>query len=147
MSLIGTIENDLTSARKTGDRIKSDTLKMVKSDLMYEKAKTGNELTEEQILEVVARAAKKRREAIQEYKKGNRPDLVQKETDELFIIEQYLPEQLTEQDIEDIISEKLKEFGSVTKKDFGQIMGVLMNELKGKADGSLVKDILMKKLD
>lgn len=147
MSLIETIENDLTSAMKTGDTIKADTLKMVKSDLMYEKAKTGKELSEEQVLEVVTRAAKKRREAIQEYKKGNRPDLAKKETDELVVIEEYLPEQLTEKDIENIISEKLKEMGSVTKKDFGQIMGVLMNELKGKADGSLVKDILMKKLD
>ena len=147
MSLFETIENDLTSAMKTGETIKADTLKMVKSDLMYEKAKTGKELTDEQILEVVTRAAKKRREAIQEYKKGNRPDLVKKETDELEVIEQYLPDQLSENDIENIISEKLKDFGSVTKKDFGQIMAVLMKELKGKADGSLVKDILMKKLD
>ena len=147
MTLLETIEADLKQALKNNDIIKADTLRMLKSDMTYEKAKTGKELTEEQMIEVATRAAKKRKEAIEEYKKGNRNDLAQKEASELEILQSYLPEQLSESDIEKLITEKLESFGVVTKKDFGQIMGSIMKDLKGKADGAIVKDILMRKLD
>ncbi len=147
MNLLEKIESDLKAAMKSGDSFKTETLRMVKSDLMYEKAKTGKDLTDEKMLEVVARAAKKRKEASEEFKKGKRNDLEKKELDELVIIETYLPQQMTQDEVEQYIAGRLAEYGSVTKKDFGQIMGAIMKELKGKADGGIVREILQKKLE
>jgi len=147
MNLLEKIESDLKAAMKSGDSFKTETLRMVKSDLMYEKAKTSKDLTDEKMLEVVARAAKKRKEASEEFKKGKRNDLEKKELDELVIIETYLPQQMTQDEVEQYIAGRLAEYGSVTKKDFGQIMGAIMKELKGKADGGIVREILQKKLE
>jgi len=147
MNLLQQIESDLTAAMKSGDSVRSGTLKMVKSDLMYEKAKTGEDLNDEQMLEVVTRAAKRRRESIEEYRRGNREDLAEQEAAELVIIEAYLPEQMSDEDIEKAVSEKIAEMGEVTQKDFGRVMGVLMKDLKGKADGKAVKSALTKALE
>jgi len=147
MNLLQQIESDLTAAMKSGDSVRAGTLKMVKSDLMYEKAKTGEDLNDEQMLEVVTRAAKRRRESIEEYRRGNREDLAEQEAAELVIIETYLPEQMSDEDIEKAVSEKIAEMGEVTQKDFGRVMGVLMKDLKGKADGKAVKSALTKALE
>ena len=147
MNLLQQIESDLTAAMKSGDSVRSGTLKMVKSDMMYEKAKTGEDLNDEQMLEVVTRAAKRRRESIEEYRRGNREDLAEQEAAELVIIEAYLPEQMSDEDIEKAVSEKIAEMGEVTQKDFGRVMGVLMKDLKGKADGKAVKSALTKALE
>ncbi len=146
MNMQQTIEADLTKAMKSGDTERAETLKMVKSDLMYEKAKTGKDLSDETMLEVVSRAAKRRRESIAEFEKGNRQDLANKEKAELAIIETYLPAQMSAADIEKAIDEKLKAIGGVSQKDFGRVMGEIMKELKGKADGAEVRKILQSKV-
>ncbi|MCU0847619.1 MAG: GatB/YqeY domain-containing protein [Spirochaetes bacterium] len=146
MNLLEKIESDLKDAIKKGESLKSETLKMVKSDLMYEKAKTGKDLSPEQMLEVTGRAAKRRKEAMEEFRKGNRPDLAEKEAGELAIIETYLPKQMTEEEIEKYIAEKITSMGQVSQKDTGKLMGELMKELKGKADGGIVKKILSAKV-
>lgn len=146
MNLIEKIEAELKTAMKNGDTLRAETLKMLKSDLTYEKAKTGKDLGEHQILEVLSRAAKRRREAISEFKKGNRPDLAEKEAKELAIVEEFLPAQMSEEEIAAAIEAKLAAMGSYTQKDAGRIMGELMKELKGKADGTVVKNLLTKRL-
>jgi len=119
---------------------------MLKSDIAYEKGKTGKDLTDEQLLEVVSRSAKRRRESINEFQKGNRQDLVDIETQQLAVVEEYMPKQMTEEEIEKYISDKIATLGSVTQKEIGKLMGELMKELKGKADGGSVKAILSKKI-
>ncbi len=146
MSLLKQIESDMREAMKAGDTLRADTLKMVKSDIMYEKAKTGENLSEEKVLEVVTRAAKKRRESMEEYRKGNREDLAEKEEKENEIIQAYLPEMMSEEEVSSTIDEIIAGAGAVSKKDFGRIMGMLMKELKGKADGAIVKKLLGEKL-
>ena len=146
MNLLEKIEADLRESMKKGDKERAETLKMLKSDLMYEKAKTGKDLTDEKMLEVTARAAKKRKESIEEFRKGNREDLAAKEAAELKIIEEFLPKQMSEAEIEKYITDKVAALGGVSKKDMGRVMGELMKELKGRADGSLVKSILSKKV-
>ncbi|MCP4136643.1 MAG: GatB/YqeY domain-containing protein [bacterium] len=146
MNLLETIDSHLKDAIKAGDTNKAGTLKMVKSDLMYEKAKTGEDLTDEKMLEVVSRAAKRRKESILEYRKGEREDLAAQEESELVIIQEYLPEQMSEADVEAFISAKLAEMGEVSQKDFGRVMGSMMKELKGKVDGGVVKKVLTAKL-
>ncbi len=146
MSILEKIETDFREALKGRDTLKAETLKMLKTDLMYEKARTGEDLDEEKMIEVISRAAKKRKEASNEYRKGNREDLAKNEEDELAIIETYLPEQLSEKEIEGVLDGILGEMGEVTQKDFGRVMGTAMKELKGKADGVLVKKILTAKI-
>ena len=147
MNLLEKIEVDLKNAMKAGDTVRAGTLKMLKSDIAYEKGKTGKELTDELIIDIVSRSAKRRRDSIKEFQKGNRQDLVDKETKELAIVEEYLPKQMSEEEIDKHISEKLASLGAVTQKDIGRVMGEIMKELKGKADGGVVKTILSKKIE
>ncbi|HQO40854.1 MAG TPA: GatB/YqeY domain-containing protein [Spirochaetota bacterium] len=147
MSLLQKIESDMKDALKSGDKVRSGTLKMLKSDMMYEKAKTGKDITDEQALDVIKRAAKRRKESIREFEAAGRTDLVDVETGELKIIEEYLPEQLGPEEIEKVVVSILSEAGEVSQKDFGRIMGMAARELKGKADGALIKEILQRKMD
>jgi uncharacterized protein len=147
MNLLEKIDQDLKNAMKAGDTVRAGTLKMLKSDIAYEKGKTGKELTEELIIEIVSRSAKRRRDSIKEFQKGNRQDLVDKEKIELAIVEEYLPKQMSEEEIDTHISEKLASLGALTQKDIGRVMGEIMKELKGKADGGVVKTILSKKIE
>jgi len=147
MNLLEKIEFDLLNAMKSGDAARAGTLKMLKSDMSYEKGKTGKDMSDEQMLEVVSRSAKRRRESIKEFQRGNRQDLVDKETQELAIVEEYLPQQMGGEEIEKFITEKLSSLEEITQKDFGRIMGEVMKELKGKADGAVVKSILSAKLE
>jgi uncharacterized protein YqeY len=146
MNLLEKIEQELKSAMKSGNSVRTETLKMLKSDISYEKGKTGKELTDELLLEVVTRSAKRRRESIKEFQKGGRQDLVDKETEELAVVEEFLPKQMTEEEIDTFITGKLAALGTVTQKEMGRVMGEIMKELKGKADGGAVKAILSKKV-
>jgi uncharacterized protein len=147
MGLFEKIDTDLRDAIKSKNEDVLRTLRMVKSDIMYEKTKGSEDLSEEKVLELVIRASKKRKEAMDEFKKAGRNDLADKEAVELAIIERYLPKQLNEQEVVDIIDKKIKEMGEVTKKDFGRVMGIMMKELKGQVDGSIVKKLLTQKLE
>jgi uncharacterized protein YqeY len=147
MELLEKIEQDLKESIKSKNEELMRTLRMLKSDIMYEKTKGSGDLPEEKVLEVVKRAAKRRKESIEEFTKAGRSDLADKESAELAIIERYLPKQLDAAEIEKAIDDKLKSLGEVSKKDFGKIMGMLMKEFKGQADGVLVKEILTKKME
>ncbi len=146
MSILQNIESDLKSAIKNKDEIIVSTLRMLKSDIAYEKARGSEDLGEDQVLEIVNRAAKRRKESITEYEKADRNDLAEKERTELSIVQRYLPAQMSETEIESAIDDIISSIGEVSQKDFGKIMGQLMKDLKGKADGAQVKSILQKKL-
>ncbi len=146
MSILQNIESDLKIAIKNKDEIVVSTLRMLKSDIAYEKARGSEDLSEEQVLEIVNRAAKRRKESITEYEKADRDDLAEKERTELAIVQRYLPAQMSDTEIESAIDDIISSMGEVSQRDFGKIMGQLMNDLKGKADGARVKSILQKKL-
>jgi len=146
MSILQNIESDLKNAIKNKDEIVVSTLRMLKSDIAYEKARGSEDLNEDQVLEIVNRAAKRRKESITEYEKADRDDLAEKERTELSIVQRYLPAQMSETEIESAIDDIISSMGEVSQKDFGKIMGQLMKDLKGKADGAQVKLILQKKL-
>lgn len=147
MSLLQKIESDLHDSIKNKDEITLRTLRMLKSDIMYEKTKGEGDLPDDKILEIVTRASKKRKEAIGEFEKAGRNDLADREKEELAVIEKYLPEQLSEAETSAIIDRMLGEMGEISKKDLGKIMGPVMKELKGKVDGGIVKRLLTEKLD
>jgi len=145
------IKEDLNEALKSGDTLRISVLRMVLSSLhnkeIEKKGKNQNpELTEEEIIEVLKREVKKRKEAIETYLKGNRNDLADKEKKELEIIIAYLPKQLSEEEIKKIVQEAIQKLGAQSEKDFGKVMGFLMKELKGKADAGLVSQIVKESL-
>ena len=146
------ISNDLKEALKGGNQTKISTLRMVLSSLHnkeIEKKGKGQEpkLTEEETIEVLMNEAKKRKESNEAYLKGNRNDLADKEKKELEIITIYLPKQLSEEEIKKIVQETIQKIGAQSEKDFGKVMGLLMKELKGKADTKLVSQIVKKSLE
>ena len=147
MNLLEKIEAGMKEAMKSGDKDRSGTLKMLKSDMMYEKAKTGQDISEEQMQDAVNRAAKKRKESIREYEAAGRSDLAAQEAIELKIIEEFMPRQMSHDEITTVVDKILSGAGEVSQKDFGKLMGMASKELKGKADGAIIKDILQKKLE
>jgi hypothetical protein len=94
------------------------------------------------VLDVIAKEVKKRREAIEMYQKGNRPELAEKETIEMGVLQSYLPKQMSEDEIKALVVDAIAKTGAKTKQDMGKVMGVLMPQVKGKADGSLVGRIV-----
>lgn len=143
------INSDLIAAMRAGETQKRDTLRILSSAIKDEeikKQKREQGLSEEETIEVVARSIKQRRDSISEYEKANRPELAQVEKDEIAIIEKYLPEQLSEEEVQKIIREIIAEVGATGKSDFGKVMGVAMQKMKGKTNGDLVKRITEQEL-
>ncbi|HOF33124.1 MAG TPA: GatB/YqeY domain-containing protein [Spirochaetota bacterium] len=146
MSLFKKIESDLQDSLKSGNELRLSVLRMLKSDIMYEKNKTGKDLPEDKILETVSRAAKRRKESITEFDKAGRTDLSDKEKKELLIIEEYLPKQMTETEISAFVEDFISKNGKPQSSETGRFIGMIMKDLKGRADGSLVKEIVSKKI-
>mgnify|MGYP001564730386 FL=1 len=152
MSLSETIKTDLKTSLKEKREFETGVLRLLASVFQnkeIEKKGKGLEprLSDEEIIEILTREAKKRKEAAEIYKQGNRDDLAKKEIEESEIIKKYLPEQLGEEEITKIIEGIIQKSGVVNQNDFGRVMGEAMKELKGKADAKLVSEIVKKKLE
>lgn len=137
------INDDLKEAMKSGDKLKLETLRSLRASVIeFNKNGTGKELVEEDAQKILLQAAKKRKDAIDMYKQAGRQDLLEKEEAELAIIASYLPEQLTEDQVIDILKGLIAQVGAEGPKDMGKVMGLAMKELRGKADGTLVQQCL-----
>lgn len=149
MSLKDTINNDIKNAMLNKESRRLETLRMVKAKLLekeVEKRVTPEGMTEEDEMQVLLSSAKMRKEAIEEFDKAGRKDLADKERDELEIIQRYLPKQMTREEISNLVGELASKLGVQGPKDFGKLMGAAMKELRGKADGKIVQDIVKAKL-
>lgn len=140
MSLKDRISIDMKDALKTGDKIRLWTLRLLVSAVRYQEIENKKELGEEEILQVVSRELKKRREAASEYRKGNREELAEKEEQEAKILESYLPPQLSDEEIEHIIKQAIDEVKPMGPGDMGKVMSVVMPKVKGRADGKKVNE-------
>ncbi|MFH0906748.1 MAG: GatB/YqeY domain-containing protein [bacterium] len=120
--------------------------KLSKEENNPEKLDELSNLTDEEIIEVISSESKKRKDSIEQYEKGNRQELAEKEKKELEILVDYLPEQMDEDEIRKIISKKIEEVGASGPQDTGKIMGAIMGQLKGKADGNIVSKIVQEEL-
>lgn len=161
MSLKETIQNDVKKAMMDKDTLKVSVLRMVlaaisnrEKDKRGKLAKEGVEdlekeslLTDEEVLEVLSSEVKKRRDSIEQYEKGGRKDLVEQEQKEVEVLQSYLPEQMSEEEIRKIVKEKIAETGVSGPKEMGKLMGALMPLVKGKADGKLVSKIVQEELN
>lgn len=149
MSLKEKIAQDLKNAMKSGDSFKRDTLRLLDSAIKnaeIEKKKREEGLGDEEVLEVISRAAKQHNDSIEQFEKGGRPELAEKEKSELEILKAYLPAQLSEDDIRQVVKEIIAGAGEVKLQDMGRIMGQAMGRMKGKADGNVVKKIVGEEL-
>lgn len=149
MSLKEKISDDLIAAMKAGDALRRDTLRMVDSMIQnaeIEKKKKDKGLDDNEVVEVLSRAVKQRKDSVEQYKKGGRQDLAEKEKKEMEIISAYLPEQLGEEKIREIIKEVITQTGAAGKADMGKVMGQAMGKLKGQADGNMVKKMVEEEL-
>ena len=134
------INDDLKEAMKSGDKLKLETLRSLRASVIeFNKNGTGKELAEEDAQKILLQASKKRKDAIEMYKQAGRQDLLEKEEAELAIIASYLPQQLTEDQVIDVLKGLIANIGAEGPKDMGKVMGLAMKELRGKADGTLVQ--------
>jgi len=135
------IKNDLNEALKNADDVSRSVLGMVLVAIMNKELAKAKEATPEEIIEILFLEAKKRKESIAAFEKGNRQDLVEKEKKELAILQKYLPEQMSEEDLRKIIKEAIEKTGAKEIKDMGKVMKEVSPQIKGKADGALVSKI------
>lgn len=146
MPMHETLRNDLNTAMRSGDVARRDTLRLLISSVHNAQIDAGHELSNDDVLRVLQKEAKERRESIEEFRKGNRQDLVDAEQQQLEIIESYLPAQMTEEEARAIVQAVIAESGATSARDLGKVMGPLMQRLGGRFDGrranELVRELL-----
>ena len=140
MSLKETLNNDIKSAMKTKDKETLAVLRMIKTAVQAAEIDKKEELNAEEELTILSREAKQRRESLAEFVKAGRDELVAKTEAEIEIVERYLPKQLSVEEVKEVIATVAEKIGATTQKEFGKLMGAVMQELKGKADGNVIKE-------
>ncbi|HPG82934.1 MAG TPA: GatB/YqeY domain-containing protein [bacterium] len=146
MSLLDRLTEDMKSAMKAGEAVRLGTIRLLRGQIKDAAIDKRAELTDDEMLGVLANAAKKRREAIEAYRNAGRVDLAEKEEAELAVIQGYLPAALDAAEIETIIDRAIAEAGAQTIRDLGKVMPLVMNETKGRADGKMVSEMVRRKL-
>lgn len=147
MELKKQIQDDMKAAMKAGDSLKTGALRMLLASLTNkEKEKNEGELSEEEVQQVIAAEAKKRREAAEAFEQGGKAEMAQQEKAELAIFQAYLPEQLGEDEIRRLVQEAIAETQASSPQDMGKVMAALMPKTKGRADGAFVSKIVKESL-
>jgi uncharacterized protein YqeY len=142
MALKERLQEDWKQALKSKDKLKADTISMAKAAILLIEKTDGSKLEDDAIIDVLAKEVKMRREAVLEFEKGNRQDLVDQTNAEIEILLEYLPQQLNEEEIEEIVRMAVNETGSNSIKDMGKVMAAVTPRTKGRADGKLVSTIV-----
>ena len=147
MSLSKQIVSDLTAAMKSQDASRTSTLRMVKAAMMNRQIEKGSELDDDDMQKLLRSLVKQRRDSIELYDKGRRPELVAKEQAEIDVIESYLPQAASKEEIEQAVTAAIAETGAISMKDMGKVMKAAQAALAGKnADGKLVSEVVKAKL-
>ena len=143
MPLKESLTNDLKDAMRQRDAVRRDTIRLLLSAIGYEeKAKRTDALADDAVLQVLSRQAQQRRDSIEAYEKGNRPDLVAKEEAELAIVIQYLPQPLSEDEIAAIVQSAIADVSATGPQDMGKVMGKVMPQVRARADGKQVSALV-----
>ena len=147
MALKETLTNDMKDAMRQRDTVKRDTIRLLLSAIGYEeKAKRTDALDDDEVTQVLSKQAQQRRDSIEAYQKGDRPDLVAKEEAELAIVVQYLPQPLTPEEVEAIVQSVIADTGATGPQDMGKVMGKIMPQVRGRADGKQVSALVSQTL-
>lgn len=147
MSLLSTLNDDMKTAMKAKDKESLQVIRMLKASLQNEQIKTGAELSPDEELTILSREMKQRRDSLTEFEKAGRDDLSEQVKKEITIVEKYMPAQLSEAEIREIVQGAIDKTGAASPKEFGKVMGVVMPQVKGKADGNQVNAIVKELLN
>lgn len=146
MTLKERINEEIKAAMKSGDKLRLETVRDIKKYIIEketaEKRAHRGDLTPEEEIEVLTAMAKRRKDSIEEFTNAGRAEMAEKEKTELAIIQEFLPKQLSESEVKEVLTRIIGEVGATTQKEMGKVMGVAMKELKGKADGGIVQKLL-----
>lgn len=140
------IKDDMKAAMKSGDKDEVSTLRLLISSLNNAEIDKGDGLSDDDVIEVLSKEAKQRRESIDAYRDGGREDRAEKEEAELEVIQRYLPEPLSEEEAADIVESAIEETGAETRADMGAVMGRVMPQVKGRYEGSAIKEMVLERL-
>jgi uncharacterized protein YqeY len=140
------IRADLTSAMKARDAERTSNLRMLQAAVKNEQINLGHELTDEEVLAIIRKGVKQRQESIEQYTKGNRPELAAKEAAEMAMLKQYLPPELSDEELEAAVREIVASTGAQSKKDMGKVMKEATARFKGRADGRKIQEIVSRLL-
>ena len=140
------IRSDLTSAMKAQEKERLSTLRMLQSAIKNEQINSGHELSDEEAMTVIRKAVKQRLDSIEQYTKGNRPELAEKERSEMELLKTYLPPELTDDEIESGVREIIASTGAQSKKDMGKVMKEATGRYKGRVDGKKIQEIVSRLL-
>lgn len=149
MTLHERLAADMKEAMKSGNKVRLSALRMAKAAVVNAEIAKGKDavLTDAEILEVLSREVKRRRESIAEFKKANRPDAVAREEADLAVLMEYLPQPMSREEIAALARQVIQEVGAQGPKDKGKVMGKLMAQLKGKGEGQVINEIVSKLLE
>ena len=147
MSLLERLNSDMKQAMKNKEKERLSVIRMLKAAVQNEAIRLGKDgLTNDEELTVLSREVKQRKDSLQEFKNAGRDDLVEKIQNELTYVNAYLPEQLSEDELREIVQQTIEEVRAASKADIGKVMGAVMPKVKGKADGSIVRNIVQQQL-
>ena len=144
--MLDQLQEELIAAMKANDKPRMTGLRNIIGKLKALQIDKGEELTSEESLKIFKSSAKQLKESVEQYQKGGRTDLAEKELFELSLLEKYLPEQISEGKIRDAVKNTIQSSGAESMQDMGKVMGMLMKELAGTADGKLVQQIVLEEL-
>lgn len=147
MSLKDRLQEDWKAAMKSKDSFKSGVISMARAAVLQSEKTDGKALDDDQVIAVLSKEVKQRKESIVEFEKGNRSDLVEQAKKEIEILLDYLPQQLTEDEIQEIVRVAVIEVGANSIKDMGKVMTVVQPRVKGRADGKIVSQIVKEQLN
>jgi uncharacterized protein YqeY len=146
MDLIDQLESDLAEAMKLRDEVRTTTLRLLKSALKNYQIELGHDLTMQEALSVLQKEAKKHQDSIKQYEDAKREDLANEEKAELDIIEKYLPEQISKDEVEKAVDSAIAELGATGPADMGKVIGLVRQKTEGQADGSMIAELAKQKL-
>ncbi|BBI34736.1 GatB/YqeY domain-containing protein [Cohnella abietis] len=146
MNLAERLNEDMKQAMRDGNKFRLQTIRMVRASIKNQEIELRRPLEENETLNILSRELKQRRDSLEDFKRGDREDLVSNVTAEIEIISEYLPQQLTEEEVKAIVAQTMQETGASSKADLGKLMGALMPKVKGLADGKLVNAIVQQSL-
>ena len=142
MSLMEQLTADMKVAMKQGEKERLSVIRLVRGAVRQAEIDGKKTLTDDEVIDVITKEVKMRRDSIEEFERGGRTDLVEKTQAEIAILMPYLPAQLSEDEIRALVEAAVAEAGAVTAKDMGKVMGALMPRVKGRADGKIVNEIV-----
>jgi uncharacterized protein YqeY len=146
MGLKEDLTKDITTAMKSGEKLKTTTLRLLLNAIKNKEIELRRPLEDSEASSIVAMLIRQRHDSIEQFRKGGRTELAEKEASEIEILKAYMPEQLTEDEISEIVKKAAEEIGAESMKEMGRLMKEVMEKIKGKADGRVVSEIVKKTL-